>query len=227
MTMRSAIAIGAIITLSQLTSGCYFFDFFTKKASDGTEANDGVIGQPLGAKAGSRDDSALASVYAITTSVAPAAIRPDPDTMVRRLIRQYRSEGAVVARQIGKSEEYRMLLGGASADFSTAPQESYDATSVLATLKVAEEVCESLVAPNSSDHPGWTTILPAAASDSDTNTRFIAQRFTGLPGSKISDEAITSLKEILTKAAAGSEITYDHYVPVCVAAALDANALFF
>jgi len=219
-----------ILTLmvTPLLSGCYFFDFFKKKSGDSSSAtNEGVLGQSLGNRAGAQDDAALASLYAVSTTIAPAPIRPDPDVMVRRLLRQYRDEGATVARQIGRVEDYRLLLGGATRDFATAAQETYDATSVLAFLKVAEDVCTGLVAPNAGDHPGWSTILPAAPTESDTNLRFLAQRFSGLPSTRISDEMLTSLRAIMDDASSGAAYQLEHYVPACVTVALDASAMYF
>ena len=228
---RVAVALMRLIIIaaaSHLLTSCYFFDFFKKKGggSSGSEEG-GVLGQSLGNKAGSQNDAGLAALYAVTTTIAPAPIRPDPDVMVRRLLRQYRDEGATVARQIGRVEDYRLLLGGASQDFATAAQETYDATSVLAFLKVAEEVCTGLVAPNANDHAGWATILPAAATDSETNLRFLAQRFSGLPSNRISNDMISGLRTIMNDASKGAAYELEHYVPACVTIALDASAMYF
>ena len=177
-----------------------------------------------GGKAGEMDASLLASVHSNTSQRAPAAIRPDPDTYIRALLRQYREEGPLIARDIGRVEDYRPLLGGANEDFSKAPQESYDATSLLAVQKVSEEICRSLIAPGS-DHPGWNTILPAPAAEATANIRFLAQRFIGLPSSQISAEALAALESILNDARSNGQITLDSYIPVCVALSVDAEAL--
>ena len=65
-------------------------------------SQDGGFTPPPGDKAGGMDEAALARVRAIATDKPPAAIRPDPDLYVRRLLRQYRDEGPLVAREIGR-----------------------------------------------------------------------------------------------------------------------------
>lgn len=206
-------------------SGCYVFK--KKSISEGSKsASVGeVLGASLGEKAGSMNEAALAQVYAVKTTHAPAGVRPDPDTFVRQLLLQYREQGAVVAREIGRVEQYRMLLGGASDNFSIVPQESYDATSLLAELKVAEEVCQGLVDPNSSLHAGWETILPADPKDTTTNIRFLAQRLKGLPSSTITADAITKLQAILQTALVNGQVTNASYIPVCATLLIDAEAL--
>lgn len=204
--------------------GCYFF----RKRKSGKHNDDpsGVIGAPIGQRAGGVDNTLLSSVYAISTDQPPAAVRPDPDTVVRRLLLQYRAEGTVVAREIGRVEQYRLLLGGASEDFATKPQESYDATSLLADLKVAEEVCRGLVAPSSSDHPGWSTILPAGPSETSANIQFLIQRILGIPTANIDNDRLTSLGQILDSAREGGTYTLNSYIPVCASLVIDADALF-
>lgn len=222
--------VSVAIAMLTAASGCGFFDYFKMKKSSGTSANYGtdveVYGYDLGPKAGGRDLSALNTIWSISTAYAPAAIRPDPDMYVRRLLRQYRSEGTTVARNIGLVEAYRPLLGGASQDFVTLPQETYDATSLLAMMLVAETACKGLVDPNSTDHPGWTTILPAAAADTDTNLKFLAQRFIGRPSSKIDASVITKLKALMYAANSNStNYSTTSYVAPCTALALDGEAL--
>jgi len=206
------------------TSNCFFF----RKKDAGDKANttaDAVIGVPLGQKAEGPDYGALEDIYAISTDYAPAAIRPDPDTFVRQMLLQYRAEGSEVAHVIGRVEEFRVLLGGASEDFSKTAQETYDSTSLLATLAVADEICEALVAPNAQDHPGWSTILPATAGKVRTNVTFLAQRFLGIHSDDIDDTVIDSLVSILETGTGGGADSFDDYVPVCTTLALDADAL--
>lgn len=179
----------------------------------------------LGNKAAGADEALLSSLSLITTEVAPASIRPDPDLYARRLLLQYREEGVAVARAIGETQDYRSLLGGASEDFRTAPQETYDATSLLAAQKVTEDVCAALVNPNEWQHPSWSTILPAAATEVDANLLFLAQRFLGLPNSQIPQEVLTSLKEMVELSAEGETVTYEDYVPACTMLSMDAEAL--
>lgn len=215
--------VGSILLSTLALEGCYFFR--KRKPGQAGPATSGVIGAPIGQKAGGVDSTLLASVHAITTDQPPAAVRPDPDVMVRRLLLQYREEGSVVAREIGRVEQYRLLLGGASEDFATKPQESYDATSLLAKLKVAEEVCRGLVAPNSTEHPGWETILPASVDDTSSNIVFLVQRIIGIPTSQISDETVSDLGQILDTARENGRYTENSYIPVCAALVIDANAL--
>jgi hypothetical protein len=172
-------------------------------------------------------------VHGTAAAAAPAAIRPDPDLFVRRLLRQYRPEGATIARQIGQVEEFRLLLGGATEDFSKTAQDSYDATSLLAVFKVAEEVCRGLVAPNQWEHEGWVTILPYAASEEQTNINWLAQRLIGMPSTRIDPAVATRLAAIMDAEepfitenwwAYGND--YAKYIPVCATLALDAEALY-
>lgn len=221
----------------EMLSGCYIYNFFKRdrnSSSDDEEPTGGVIGNSLGPKAGGVDEAALAQVYAVSTTHAPSAIRPDPDLFVRRLLRQYRAEGVTVARQIGQVEQFRLLLGGASTDFAKAPQETYDATSLLAVSKVAEEVCRGLVAPNPYEHGNWTTILPYPAGNEDENIQWLAQRIIARPTSSIPTTVFTQLtaimegeKPYLSENWWADGNAYAKYVPVCATLALDADALLY
>lgn len=219
-----------VLTMVMLgLSGCYFVDYFTDNNTEEVDqtptARGVVLGKSLGDRALGVDDSGLADVYAVTSGRSPALIRPDPDLFARKLLLQYREEGSTVARMIGGIEDYRELLGGASEDFSKAPQREYDATSLLATMKVSETVCEGLVNPNATDHPGWNTILPAGPEDSTTNLKFLAQRFIGRHSNNISQDILDSVKNILDSAASGATYTLEHYVSVCTVLSIDAEAL--
>lgn len=212
-----------IIGLCFILSSCYVFRKKSSEATVSKSSAGAVLGESLGARASGVNETALADLYAVTTAYAPAAVRPDPDTFVRQLLLQYREPGSVVAREIGRVEQFRSLLGGANVTFSIVPQETYDATSLLAELKVAEELCTSLVNPNSWEHPGWATILPAGVDDSDSNLRFLYKRLVGTP---VVDEAsITTLTEILNSAKVDGAITEASYVPVCATLIIDAEAL--
>jgi len=226
---KKIVKLTLVLAVCLSMTGCYFVDFFKESkltGRGGSEENSGLLGQSIGSKANGVNEAALSALYDISTTVPPAAIRPDPDLFARRMLLQYRSEGSTVARQIGSIESYRTLLGGASEDFQKVPQEEYDATSLLATYKVAEVVCEGLVNPNSNSHPGWESILPADVSDWDTNISFLAQRFIGRPSSKIDSSIITALKTIMDENHSGGSYTNSSYVPVCAALALDAESLF-
>jgi hypothetical protein len=218
----------AILCLCVLLQGCYFFDFFRKERSSDQDSSGGaleVLGDDLGEKAGGRDESALATVYAVQAVNAPASVRPDPDLFVRRLLRQFRAEGTTLARVIGDIENYRELLGGASLDFSTAPANGYDATSVLASMKVAEEVCEALVNPNSWAHPGWSTILPHPASSKRANLTYLYQRISGVTSQSISSALLDRLEAIVNGAASSATVANEHYVAPCAAIVVDAQAM--
>lgn len=222
-----------ILTLgtSMLLSGCYIYNFFkddveTEQEQTNSVLTGVVLGRSLGTRTFGYNEAALADVHAVATSYAPAPIRPDPDTYIRQLLRSYRNEGMTLARQIGVVEDYRDLLGGANQDFSKDASKGYDATSLLSSMKVAEIICEGLVSPNSVDHEGWTSILPAAPSDWETNIEFLAQRFIGLPSTKIELSVITELKAILDGFDTDGVYSNDSYIPVCTALAVDAEALY-
>ena len=193
-------------------------------AEDDDDAD--VLGESLGAKAGTRNQGALDSVWATNASHFPAAVRPDPDLLVRRILRQFKPEGTTLARVIGNVENYRPLLGGAPIDFITFPSEGYDATSLLANLKVAEDICTALVAPSSSLHAGWSTILPYPASSKRENIAWMLQRFTGTSSSSIASSSIDSLVTILDHGNTDSELAYADYVAPCTTVMIDAQSLF-
>ena len=121
-----------------------------------------------------------------------------------------------------------MLLGGANENFQKPAQETFDATSLLAMQKVSESICKALVNPTAWEHPGWKTILPAAATDRQTNIKFLAQRILGKPSSQIPPEVITSLVEMAEASKESGEAgraTFEDYVIPCVALSVDAEAL--
>lgn len=215
-----------VLLSSFILSSCFAFDSSSKGSGGAKQgATGGVLGASLGARAGNENAAGLEALYAVTTTHAPAPVRPDPDTAVRNLLLQYRETGSTVAREIGRVEQYRLLLGGANVTFTVVPQEGYDSTSLLAELKVAEEICESLVNPNDSDHPGWASILPAAATDTDANLKFLAQRILGIPSDRIDPASITTLKSIVDTAKVRSKITNASYIPACATLILDAEGL--
>ena len=225
--------------VSASVSGCYFANFFKKKSSSNstsaaTYTSGGVIGTPLGAKAGGPNYAALAAVAAVATTHPPAVVRPDPDTYARSLIRQYRPESTVVAQQIGKVDQFRLLLGGAPQDFATAPQQTYDATSLLAVSKVAEQVCVGLVAPIPGVHGDWSSILPYPPSAEQSNIAWLAQRITGRPSAAIDSTMLQQLTAImvaeepyLSTYTWNSGSPYGKYVPVCTTLSLDSQSLYF
>lgn len=219
-------------------SACYVQEFFTKKRNNGDSQeavfSGAVLGQPLGAKAGTLDDAAVAVVYAVKSIYPPAALRPDPDQVVRRLLKQYRSDGATIAYQIGLVEQYRLLLGGATTDFAKMPQETYDATSLLAVYKVSQEVCRGLVAPNQFEHRGWNSILPYPPENEHDNILWLAQRIIGRPSTEITDAKINALSAIMASEQASiatnwwaSGQPYSKYIPVCATLSMDAEALYY
>ena len=227
MTVKTSINLfkaAIFLLIFSLISSCYFF---RKRATGGTddEASPASAIQSIGQRAGTSNPELLSAVHAATSTHAPAGIRPDPDVFVRNLLLQYREQGSTVARQIGRVENYRLLLGGASEDFSVVPQVTYDATSLLAKLKVAEEVCEGLVNPNNWQHPGWTSILPSEPNDASTNINFLVQRIIGTPTADITAETTASLNTILETARVSGQLTNESYVIVCATLVIDAGAL--
>lgn len=189
-----------------------------------------VIGQALPGRANEFDRALLDSAHGVTSIYPPAAIRPDADTYARNLLLQYRDKGDTVARVIGDTEGYRLLLGGASIDFQKTPQTEYDATSLLANLTVAGEICTALVAPEPWAHPGWQTVLPYDVQDLEANLNFLTQRFLGISTADISETKIDSLKNLVNTHKEASEIAnmsyqFEDYVPACIALALDVESL--
>ncbi len=215
----------ALLIGSLLLGACSMLDTKGTKAGAKQGAGSGVLGASLGLRASTENAAALDNLYAVTTTHAPAPVRPDPDIAIRELLLQYRESGSTVAREIGRVEQYRMLLGGANVTFTVVPQEGYDSTSLLAELKVAEEVCGSLVNPNDNDHPGWATILPADPSEIETNLRFLAQRILGVPSDRIDPASLATLTTIIGTAKESGKITKASYVPACSTLVLDAEGL--
>jgi hypothetical protein len=177
------------------------------------------------AKAGSENSLSLAGVHATSMQSAPAAVRPDPDLYARRLLKQFRADGNTLARQLGQVEQYRLMLGGASDDFRTVPQESYDATSLLALQKVAQKICESLLTPDSVNHPGWNSVLPEAPANVQANVKFLMRKMLGLQESALNATAVSEIVEIVNAFADKGVVVAQSYVPACTAVALDAEAL--
>jgi hypothetical protein len=214
-----------IAITSFLLQGCWFITVDKPSSSSSSSAaTTTVLGQSLGNRAGSQIDAQLSALRGMSTTHMPAAIRPDPDTYVRSLLLQYRPKGATLAREIGRVESYRLLMGGAPEDFSKDPSSEYDATSFLAMFKVNQELCTALVAPTAEEHPGWESILPAPPESLSTNLTFLAQRFLGKPSDQIDSSILTSLQTIIDNANTGSSYTYESYIPACLALSMDAEA---
>lgn len=176
-------------------------------------------------KAGEQNETSLSLVHGETLQTPPAAVRPDPDLYARRLLKQFRSDGNTLARQLGQLEQYRLMLGGASEDFRTVPQDTYDSTSLLTLQKVAREICISLIDPSSSQHPGWNSVLPHPLSDVENNMKFLMQKMLGLPESELSAVALGEVVEIVRAFPENGSVTRSSYVYGCTALALDAEAL--
>ncbi len=229
--IRRILSLAFVLAVSGSVSSCYIINFFKRdnnSSSDSATLSGTVAGQSLGNRAGGVNEAALALVYAESTTHFPAAIRPDPDTYVRQLLKQYHEPSATIARQVGSIEEFRLLLGGATEDFNKDAQKTYDATSLLTTFAVAQEICVGLVSPNTWNHSGWSTILPYPASNEDSNVRWLAQRFIGKKTNDISETKITALIAIMDSEESHVEYSsgdYDKYIPVCAALAMDAEAL--
>jgi len=217
--------ISLLLSGSLLSSCSFLLDSKVSKSGSKAGASSGVLGASLGERAFEENKIELEALYAVNASHPPAPVRPDPDTAVRELLLQYRETGSTVAREIGRVEQFRSLLGGANVTFTVVPQEGYDSTSLLAELKVAEELCESLVDPNNNDHPGWQTILPAALDDTNANLRFLAQRILGIPSDRIDPASIAALTAIVGTAKVSGKITSASYIPACSTLLLDAEGL--
>lgn len=211
---------------SLLLNSCYFF---MPKKIKSTNSSEAFSGETLGNKASSgpivADIEALALV---NHAVAPAPVRPDPDQYAKLLLLMFHSNDVGVARQLGRVEQYRLLLGGATEDFSTMPQNTYDATSLLAKMKVVEDICSSLINPVSWIHGDWQSILPYQASETDQNISFLSSRLLGTTTSDLSSEDLAILNEILVLGKnTDDEFSVEHYVPVCSAILMNSEILYF
>lgn len=215
---RCSTAVGVVV-VAFLISACRFKSSIIE--SNGETALDTI---PF-AKAGSENTNSLSAVHLASMQSAPAAVRPDPDLYARRLLKQFRKDGNTLARQLGRIEQYRLMLGGASQDFRTVPQEAYDATSLLTLQKVAQEVCVSLITPSAREHPGWSSILPEALSNVQGNIKFLMTRMLGFPESSLNASAISELVEMVNAFPEKGVITAKSYLPACTAIAMDAEAL--
>jgi hypothetical protein len=211
-------AVGALIA-TVLLSACRF------KSSVLEADNDTALDVIPFSKAGGENTSTLASVHASTMQSSPAAVRPDPDLYARRLLKQFRKDGNTLARQLGRVEQYRLMLGGASEDFRTVPQDAYDATSLLTLQKVAQEVCVALITPTTWEHPGWSTILPEPYSNVQGNVKFLMSRMLGFAESSLNSIAVTELVDMVNAFPEKGVITAKSYLPACTAMAMDAEAL--
>lgn len=177
------------------------------------------------AKAGSEVENSLNDLRANAFQSAPAAVRPDPDLFARRLLKQFRPDGNTMARQLGKIEQFRLMLGGATDDFRTVPQNGYDSTSLLTLQKVAHLICTSLVDPDPSEHPGWENVLPNASSEIALNIKFLMSKILGLSESSLNPTSVSELSDMVTELkASGLDVT-ESYVYACTAIALDGEAL--
>ena len=224
---RYAIQLGILVSAIVFFASCSFLEKRSFQSSTPRGASNRLIGESIGEKADGPSEALLSELRIISTDKAPAALRADPDTYVRQLLREYRPEDATIAKEIGRVEKFRLLLGGASPDFKTPPSKTFDATSLLASQKVADELCKGLVAPNSTNQPGWDSILPESPARVTANIRFLAQRFLGQPSFEISDDLIDSLRLLMDAGRGTGGYEFKDYVVVCIALSLDADALLF
>lgn len=176
-------------------------------------------------KAGGENATTLASVHASSMQSSPASVRPDPDLYARRLLKQFRTDGNTLARQLGQVEQYRLMLGGASDDFRTVPQETYDATSLLTLQKIAQDICVALLTPDSSKHPGWASVLPETPTNIQANIKYLMRRMLGLSESTLNSTSLTELVEMVNAFPDNGVITAKSYLTACTAIAMDAEAL--
>ena len=210
-----------------LLNSCYFFREDKVDSGEDKTSPSGVIGGTI-TSAGGADTAELTALYAISPAGRSASsVRPDPDTYIVDLLAQYRERDLSFARVAGRLDEYRSLLGGANEDFTVVPTETYDATSLLAHMNVAEEVCIGLVYPNEWYHGDWQTILPNPVTSTEANIVYLLKALTGVTEAQISNDDLTILDELLSLAQNGQAISEEHYVPVCTAILLDSNYLLF
>jgi hypothetical protein len=208
-----------------LLNSCYFFREDSVDSGAEKVTPSGVIGGPI-ASAGGADSADLAQIYSIRGAGRQASsVRPDPDTYIVNLLSQFREQDFTFARVIGRLDAYRSLLGGANEDFTTIPTKTFDATSLLAHMNVAEEVCYAMVYPNEWYHGEWETLLPQPAANASENITYMLKSFVGLRDSDIEAEDISLLSEIFSLAQASDDLSLEHYVPVCTAILLDINFL--
>lgn len=218
----------ALISICAFAVGMMIFPSACRKKSGLVEESGGSGGGSDSIpfeKAGEADTSALAQVHAEAFASAPAPIRPDPDLYARRLLRQFRSDGNTLARQLGLVEQYRLMLGGATDDFRTVPQDSYDATSLLTLQAVAQEICIALVAPDPSVHFGWQSVLPEVPENVTANVRWLMRKMHAVPDASLSGSAVGELVEMVQADAVKGVIVAASYITACTAMAMDAEAL--
>ena len=223
-------SLAIFVLMSQVLTGCYFVEYYRKVRGENEsqvalDLTSDVVGESLGPKAGVRNPDSLSLVWAVNASHPPAAVRPDPDLLARRLLRQFKPESTTLARVIGTVENYRLLLGGAPADFITFPSDGYDATSVLANLKVAEQLCTALVAPYPWTQEGWSTILPFDPANKRENVTWLLQRMSGVASSSLSSASIDKLVAILDSNNSTKVVINDNYIAPCMAVLIDAQSL--
>lgn len=213
------IAVGLVVFGSICLSGCQLKRRLIESTDEST-----LDAIPF-SRAGTEAISSLNDLRTHAFQSAPAAVRPDPDLFVRRLLKQFRPDGNTMARQLGKIEQYRLMLGGATDDFRTVPQNSYDSTSLLTLQRVGQLICASLIAPSPREHPGWESVLPNDPSEIAPNIKFLMSKIIGLSESSLNPTAVAELSDMVTElTAAGASVT-DSYVYACTAIALDGEAL--
>ncbi|MEY2987337.1 MAG: hypothetical protein RJB13_858 [Pseudomonadota bacterium] len=211
--------------LVHVCTGVFFFSGCKLKRTLIEDSAAPVLDEVPFAKAGGEIGATLTQVHGSSFQSAPAAVRPDPDLFARRLLKLFRPDGNTFARQLGQVEEYRLMLGGASDDFRTVPQSGYDSTSLLTLQKVARLICVSIVAPNSSQHPGWVSVLPNPPSEVGPNVKFLMSRMLGLNESALNISSVSELTELVNAFAEDGVVIDLSYVNACTAIALDGEAL--
>jgi len=211
-----------VVILFFTLNSCRFFGFKGKKSSLSSYSQFDSL--PF-ERAGGYKSDLLDGVHALTSNIPAAPVRPDPDLFGRRLLRQFRSEDSTLSRAISSIEDYKSLLGGASIDFRVAPQESYDATSILAIQRVSEILCQALVAPTAWAQPGWGSILEFGAHDKQKNIVSLFTRLTGKPESDLTADKSAQLQAILEMETTNGKMTDASYTGVCVAILSDTESL--
>ncbi len=167
----------------------------------------------LGDKALGAQDFYLQQIRNTPAALAPALIRPDPDLVMKNLLKSMTPSNLKLAKQLGIVEKYRLLLGGAPEDLSTLPQSNYDSTSLITIQALSSIVCTYILNNNSFT---WS------AKDSNTGVSYLAQRITGL--SSNSDEFQQNLSA--WKGLVTTTKSYSDYSSLCTTLMMDPYTLY-
>jgi hypothetical protein len=168
----------------------------------------------LGDKALGAQDFYLQQIRSTSASLAPALIRPDPDLVMKNLLKSMTPNNLKLSKQLGVVEKYRLLLGGAPEDLSTSPQFNYDSTSLITIQSLSSTVC-SYILSNSS--------FTWSAKDSQIGVSYLAQRITGLSSNSGEFQENISSWQALVPTTPNS---YSEYSNLCMTLMMDPYTLY-